>query len=643
MPRNLLTLTLFLLCLVSSINAQDLTIKNISPEPVVTFTRSGQRVRFTAPSSVVQIHLQVYDEAGQLLFDVNSKGNVFDWMMQSGGGEQLNNGNYLCVVTVKTLSGKLTQRIGVASVRDNQIELHQADAATFNAAQQQAVGPIEENAALTILSPADAEATTVMAHDGKDGQIVRSRGVLSFRLGDFYSGKDIEQMRLTEEGNLGIGTDNPRSKLEVVGDIRASGTVRADRVEFADGTVQTSGQNGRKREDGTVAPNATGTGTQNQVAKWIDNAGTLGDSVLTNIGTNVGLGVASPEDLLDIAGAPNAAGRSGIHVRTTSATGNATLYFDNDRGNFAAYGGVLTGGSTNSFTFFGLTRADKTFLIADGPSSLGLGIGTLVSRPVIFGTANTERMRIETSGNVGIGTTTPGARLDVLGTINTSTQYNIGAARVLSVPGTTNTFVGVNAGNPNTMGSSNIVIGKDAGLNLGNGSNNIYLGNAGANESNHIRIGTEGTQTATFIAGINGVNVNPATSVVVGPNGQLGVVLSSRRYKQDIRNMGGASIQLMRLRPVTFHYRPEYAAGDRTLQYGLIAEEVANVYPDLVSSGADGKPETVRYHLLSAMLLNEVQKQQRRIQSQAQLLRRQRRQIVELENRLRRLEKQGSR
>ena len=91
---------------------------------------------------------------------------------------------------------------------------------------------------------------------------------------------------------------------------------------------------------------------------------------------------------------------------------------------------------------------------------------------------------------------------------------------------------------------------------------------------------------------------------------------SSRRYKEDIRDMGEASRGLMQLRPVTFHYKPEYAGGPRTRQYGLIAEEVAAVYPDLVLYDPQtGRPQSVAYHLVNAMLLNEVQKQHLRIES----------------------------
>jgi hypothetical protein len=97
-------------------------------------------------------------------------------------------------------------------------------------------------------------------------------------------------------------------------------------------------------------------------------------------------------------------------------------------------------------------------------------------------------------------------------------------------------------------------------------------------------------------------------------NGQLGHLPSSRQFKEDIENMGEASSGLMKLRPVAFHYKPEYADGPRTMQYGLIAEEVAEVYPDLVQYDPEtGQPQTVYYHLVNAMLLNEVQKQQKEL------------------------------
>jgi hypothetical protein len=96
--------------------------------------------------------------------------------------------------------------------------------------------------------------------------------------------------------------------------------------------------------------------------------------------------------------------------------------------------------------------------------------------------------------------------------------------------------------------------------------------------------------------------------VLINSNGQLGTVLSSQRYKEDIQSMGTASDGLLRLRPVTFRYKKPQEDGSKPVQYGLIAEEVADVYPDLVARNKEGQIETVQYYKLDAMLLNEVQK-----------------------------------
>jgi len=185
-----------------------------------------------------------------------------------------------------------------------------------------------------------------------------------------------------------------------------------------------------------------------------------------------------------------------------------------------------------------------------------------------------------------------------------------------------NTAAGTDALLSNTTGSNNIGIGNEGGSALTTGSNNIDVGNGGvAGESNTIRIGTQGTQTDTYIAGIFGTpKIKKACEVVVETTGLLGCVKSSARYKRDIRDMGDASDKLMKLRPVTFTYKADSTG---TKQYGLIAEEVEKVYPELVIDGADGKPETVAYQVLPAMLLNEVQKQARDKDAQIAALRRQ--------------------
>jgi hypothetical protein len=108
---------------------------------------------------------------------------------------------------------------------------------------------------------------------------------------------------------------------------------------------------------------------------------------------------------------------------------------------------------------------------------------------------------------------------------------------------------------------------------------------------------------------------NDAIPVVIDSNGQLGTVSSSQRFKEDIRDMGDSSRALLRLRPVTFRYRKSFDDGSKPIQYGLIAEEVAEAFPDLVARSADGRIETVKYQMLDALLLNEVQRQEAEIRA----------------------------
>jgi trimeric autotransporter adhesin len=125
-----------------------------------------------------------------------------------------------------------------------------------------------------------------------------------------------------------------------------------------------------------------------------------------------------------------------------------------------------------------------------------------------------------------------------------------------------------------------------------------------ATESQTLRLG--GDQTRAFIAGVAGVPVT-GSPVLIDSSGQLGILASSARYKDDIEPMGARSQKVHHLRPVTFHYKQD---PERARQYGLIDEEVAEAYPELVTRGTDGEIESMQYHELIPMLLNEVQHQQ---------------------------------
>jgi hypothetical protein len=201
------------------------------------------------------------------------------------------------------------------------------------------------------------------------------------------------------------------------------------------------------------------------------------------------------------------------------------------------------------------------------------------------------------------------------GNANTANGY---FALANNTTGTNNTATGIQALVNNTSGSNNIALGVQAGSKLSGGSNNIYIGSGGkATDNATIRIG--GTfQTSFFVTGVRGITTgnNDAIPVVIDSGGQLGTISSSRRFKEDIQDMGDASTDLLRLRPVTYRYQKPFADGSKPIQYGLIAEEVEEVYPDLVARSADGQIETVKYQVLDSMLLNEVQRQHDQIVSQ---------------------------
>jgi hypothetical protein len=157
-------------------------------------------------------------------------------------------------------------------------------------------------------------------------------------------------------------------------------------------------------------------------------------------------------------------------------------------------------------------------------------------------------------------------------------------------------------------------LGVSAGANLTTGLNNIEIGNVGvAGESNTIRIGMVGTQQATFVAGINGVTVAGGVGVIIDTNGHLGTVVSSERFKDEIKPMNKASEAILALKPVTFRYKHELDP-DGIPQFGLVAEQVEKVNPDLVARDAKGEVYTVRYEAVNAMLLNEFLKEHRTVQ-----------------------------
>jgi Chaperone of endosialidase len=235
--------------------------------------------------------------------------------------------------------------------------------------------------------------------------------------------------------------------------------------------------------------------------------------------------------------------------------------------------------------------------------------------------------------NTGDQNTATGAGalfLNTIGTVNTANgafalfSNTTGLSNVANgyqalfdnTTGGQNTAIGNGALFSNTFGNGNIALGVGAGFSLTTGDSNIDIGSFGVTgESATIRIGAGGSQTRAFIAGIRGVTTGNADAiqVMIDSAGQLGTVSSSRRYKTDIKPMDKGSESILALKPVSFRYK---AHKDATPQFGLIAEEVAEVNPDLVVRDEKGEIYTVRYDAVNAMLLNEFLKEHRRVEEQ---------------------------
>ncbi len=375
----------------------------------------------------------------------------------------------------------------------------------------------------------------------------------------------------------------------------------------------------------------------------------------------------------DSAGQGNSTGSSDIYINDSGANNESnTIRIGDPANQHAAYVAGIYGGSVSSGqpafidssghlgtrgnvsgyqidgkTIFNANPAIENITIGDGAGNASATGG----QNQIIGDQSGTNL---TTGNADVfmgssaGNATTTGNGDVYigylsGSHATTGAYNTfvgGESGSANVGGSYNTYLGFQAGNHLNGGNGNTFLGQFAGTVSTSGSNNVYISNQGvASESNTIRIGDPANQFSSYMAGMYGVTSASGVPVYIGSNGQLGTQTSSRRYKEEIREMGDATASLMKLRPVTFYYKHEYDNGPRTLQYGLIAEEVAKVFPELVAYNPDGSPYTVRYQFLSSMLLNEVQKQYHRSQQQADVIEAQQQQIKELEERLARIEK----
>jgi Chaperone of endosialidase len=284
---------------------------------------------------------------------------------------------------------------------------------------------------------------------------------------------------------------------------------------------------------------------------------------------------------------------------------------------------------TNAAGSFNTSLGAGTLLLNTADNNTATGAGALLSNTTgSFNTANGAfALQNNTTGSFNAATGRVALLSNTIGNANTADGEG---ALLHNTFGYNNTGTGANTLFDNTTGFGNIALGGNAG-NLITGDNNIAIGNIGvAAEANTIRIGTEvavtdqfgvlhPAHTATYIAGISGQTASGGVAVYINSDGKLGTLTSSARFKTDIKPMDNASEAILALKPVTFRYKQEID-NKGIPQFGLVAEDVEKVNPELVARDADGKPYSVRYEAVNAMLLNEFLKQHRQVQEQKAII-----------------------
>jgi hypothetical protein len=274
---------------------------------------------------------------------------------------------------------------------------------------------------------------------------------------------------------------------------------------------------------------------------------------------------------------------------------------------------------------FSNTAVGYQALFSNTGGTINTAVGESALKFNISGEANTalgaSALEDNTDGDSNTATGEFALLANTTGSENTANGHN---ALQHNLDGNSNVAVGFAALYRNTTGDSNIAVGPGAGNNQTTGGGNVYIGNAMS--------GVAGEYNHTYIRNINTTSVSGGGTDTVTVNlttGLLGHASSSRRYKEDIKPMDKASEGLYRLNPVTYRYKKEIDPTESSA-FGLIAEDVAKVNPNLVACNAEGQPESVHYEMVNAMLLNEFLKEHKLVQKQGANIARLQRQIEAL-------------
>ena len=329
------------------------------------------------------------------------------------------------------------------------------------------------------------------------------------------------------------------------------------------------------------------TGAANTGVGWFS----LKSVTTGSFNTGVGAGTL----VLNSADSNTATGAAALLLNTTgsgnTANGTATLVHNSGGDNNTAVGAFAlnsnTIGSGNTATGF-----DALFSNTEGNVNTAIGFQALFNNTSTFAIQNTA------TGFQALFSNTEGGFNTAIGTF----------ALFDNTGGNNNTAIGISALDSST-GSNNTALGQFAGVGVTTANNVIVIGTAGADVNDSCFIGN-------IYSNVQPIVGTDPDSVTITSSGRLGRGnVSSRRYKHDIQPINEASEALYALKPVSFRYNKEYDA-TQTLAFGLIAEEVAEVYPDLVGRNAQGQPESVRYEQINAMLLNEFLKAHRKAEEQ---------------------------
>lgn len=337
-------------------------------------------------------------------------------------------------------------------------------------------------------------------------------------------------------------------------------------------------------QDGAVTCGATGAGT------------------LTGVTAGTGLAGGGTSGAVTLAVQFGGTGTATTAARSDHVHGQ---HFENTHIGLFALDSLATQASAARNTAVGSEALRALTLTSDNTA-----MGAQALKASTTGSANTaigsRAMTAVTTGLWGVGV----GYQALMSAIGSTGNTGLGArALELATSGDVNTAVGFQTLADLTTGANNVALGAGAGAGLTTGSGNVYINAEPSTpgETNTIRVGH--LQTAAYMKGIYGSAVNALTDqlVVIDAGGKLGTVVSSGRFKEDVRPIAGELARLQQLRPVSYRYKPDLGRGDGR-QYGLIAEEVRDVMPELAVIGADGQAESVRYQVLTPLLVAEVQR-----------------------------------